>query len=103
GEEANPKSAPGRLSTSEGGPMRGHVRKRGNKWCIVYDEGYDENKKRRQRWQSGFETRKQAQEELTATLNRLHEGSYVAPSKITLGEFLEQEWLPAIGGPVRSL
>jgi integrase len=83
--------------------MRGHVRKRGSSWAVVYDEGYDENGKRRQRWKSGFATRKEAQAFLTRVLSSLGDGSYVQPSKLTLREYLEDEWLPAIAGTVRPL
>jgi Arm DNA-binding domain len=36
--------------------MRGRVRKRGSRWAVVYDEGRDEDGKRRQRWHGGFAT-----------------------------------------------
>jgi integrase len=76
--------------------VRGHVRKRGNTWAIVYDEGHDENGKRVQRWRGGFATQKEAQAFLTETLGGLGKGTYVTPSKLTLIDYLEGEWLPAI-------
>jgi integrase len=63
--------------------MRGHVRKRGSTWTVVYDEGHDEHGKRCQRTKGGFATRRDAQAFLTATLQRLGEGSYAAPSVST--------------------
>jgi integrase len=83
--------------------MRGHVRKRGKTWCVVYDEGRDEDGKRVQRWKGGFATSKEAQAALTLVLTGLGDGSYVQPSKVTLREYLEQEWLPAIARTVRPL
>jgi len=83
--------------------MRGHVRKRGNSWSVVYDEGIDEDGKRKQRWKGGFATRKAADAFLTDVLSRLGDGSYVQPSKLTLRAFVEEEWLPAIAGTVRPL
>lgn len=87
--------------------MRGHVRKRGNTWAVVYDEGYapDENGKlkRVQRWKGGFATRREAQAFLTDILSRLGDGSYAAPTKTTLAEFLREEWLPAVEGTLRPL
>lgn len=74
--------------------MRGHVRKRGRTWAIVYDEGYDERGKRQQRWRGGFATRREAENALNSVLEKLGRGDYVAPSKTTLGEFLIDEWLP---------
>jgi integrase len=81
--------------------MRGHVRQRGKTWAIVYDEGYDENGKRRQRWRGGFATKREAQSALNDVLPKLEHGDYVAPSKVTLGEFLEGEWLPSRESKVR--
>jgi integrase len=83
--------------------MRGHVRKRGSTWTAVYDEGHDEHGKRHQRTKGGFATRREAQAFLTAALQRLGEGSYAAPSKQTLGQFLTGEWLPAASSTLRPL
>ena len=47
--------------------------------------------------------RRDAQRFLTETLGRLGDGSYAAPSKLTLGEYLTGEWLPAIEGTLRPL
>jgi integrase len=81
--------------------MRGHVRKRGHTWAVVYDEGYDEKGKRRQRWKSGFATRREAQRFLTEVLGRLGDGSYAQPTKLTVRDYFENEWLPAIETTVR--
>lgn len=81
--------------------MRGHVRQRGKSWCVVYDEGVSEDGKRRQRWRGGFATKREAQAELTRLLGTIGDGSYVQPSKLTVREFLVDEWLPAIEGTVR--
>jgi integrase len=83
--------------------MRGHVRKRGSSWTVVYDEGYDEHRRRRQRSKGGFPTRRDAQHFLTDMLARVGDGSYAQPSKQTLGDYLTREWLPAIESTVRPL
>lgn len=73
--------------------MRGHVRKRGRSWCFVIDIGRDPStQKRRQRWQSGFHTRKEAEEALRRTLGRLDVGDDPMPTKVILSEFAER-WL----------
>jgi len=77
-----------------------HVRKRGNKWAVVYDEGRDESGRRIQRWRSGFKTRREAERELTEVLSRLEHGIYAQPSSKTLADFLE-EWLQAVRGQLR--
>lgn len=39
--------------------MKGHIRKRGTKWSIIIDIGPDpETGKRRQKWFSGYKTKK---------------------------------------------
>lgn len=83
--------------------MRGHVHKRGSTWTAVYDEGRNEGGKRRQRTKGGFATRREAQTFLTDILSRLGDGSYAAPSKITVGAYLADEWLPAVEGTLRPL
>jgi integrase len=83
--------------------MRGHVHKRGSTWTVVYDEHRAESDKRVQRSKGGFATRREAQAFLTGTLSRLGDGSYAAPSKVTLGEYLNAEWLPAIEATLRPL
>ncbi len=72
--------------------MRGHVRKRGGVWCFVIDLPRVGSGARRQRWFSGFATRKQAQTALSAALSDLGRGSYIEPSAMTVGDFL-QRWL----------
>ena len=82
--------------------MRGHVHKRGSTWSVVYDEQAGDTK-RRQRTKGGFATKREAQRFLTDALARLGDGSYAAPSKLTLGKFLTDEWLPAVEGTLRPL
>jgi integrase len=76
--------------------VRGHVRKRGTKWTVVIDTGRDPvTQKRRQKWHSGFRTKREAEAELTDLLTRVKSGNYVDASRITLAEFLTDRWLPA--------
>jgi len=68
----------------------------------VVDHGRDPTSgRRRQKWHSGFATRKEAERALSGVLSRLHQGTYVEPSKLTVSEFLEQ-WLAGIKAGVRS-
>jgi integrase len=82
---------------------RGSIRKRGSGWTVVYDEGRDENGRRVQRCKGGFATRREAQAFLTEALARIGDGSYAAPSKTTLGEYLTSEWLRHVEGTIRPL
>jgi integrase len=83
--------------------MRGSIRRRGRSWTVTYDEGFDEHGRRRQRSKAGFATRAEAQRFLTDALSRLDGGTYAAPSKTTVRDYLEAEWLPAVTGTVRPL
>jgi integrase len=80
--------------------MRGHVRRRGKRWAVVYDEGYDQSGRRVQRWKSGFNTKAEAEAALTKILNSLAEGEYVKPTADTFGAFLD-EWLEAVEPQLR--
>jgi integrase len=82
--------------------MRGHVHKRGKTWTVVYDEQAGDAK-RRQRTKGGFATKRDAQRFLTDTLARMERGSYAAPSKLTVADYLTGEWLPAVHGTLRPL
>jgi integrase len=73
--------------------LKGHIRKRGNKWCFVIDIGCDpKTGKRRQKWFSGFSTKKEAERAMAAKIHELNQGIFVEPAKITLEEFLKR-WL----------
>ena len=82
--------------------MRGHVRKRGSLWAVVVDLPHDPvTGKRRQKWHSGFKIRRDADRALTDILSRLNQGAYIAPSKKTLSEFLD-EWLADTKDTIRA-
>lgn len=83
--------------------MRGHIRKRGTTWAVVVDIGRDEHGRRQQKWHSGFRTKREANDALTEILGQLSSGQYVSPSKLTVRQFLEDEWLPAVKSSLRPL
>lgn len=76
--------------------MRGSIRKRGNTYSIIYY--MMENGKKKQKWISGFKTKKEAQDRLTEILSQLRNNSYISPSKTTLGEYLSI-WLEEYAKP----
>ncbi len=83
--------------------MRGTVIKRGSTWSVVVDVGRDHTTgKRVRKWHSGFKSRKEAERARTQLLSRLDEGTYVMPSKLGFGTFLENEWLPAKRSTVKT-
>lgn len=103
--------------------MRGHVRRRcdcpmvdgakGKKkvcvpgcsapYVVVIDLGRDvDTNKRRQKWHSGYRTKRDAEHALTELLGRLDTGSYVAPTRQTFKDYLEKDWLPGIKPTLRE-
>lgn len=79
--------------------MAGHIRRRGkNSWAVVLDVGTTPEGTRQQRWHSVKGTRKDAEHERTRLLHELQTGSYVEPSRITVGEFLNH-WLSNAAKP----
>ncbi len=80
--------------------MRGHIRKRGNNWAVVVDHDRDQDGKRRQKWHSGFRTKRDAEGALNEILNRIGSGTYVDPGRQTMAEYL-REWLVAIEPTIR--
>ncbi|WP_209125452.1 tyrosine-type recombinase/integrase [Alkalihalobacillus sp. BA299] len=68
--------------------MKGYFRKRGDKWSFTIDLGRDANNKRKQKTQSGFKTKKEAQHACNKLINELMKGEYVEPSQKTVEEIL---------------
>lgn len=72
--------------------MRGHIRKRGSTYSVVVDTGRDENGKRKQKWYSGYKTKKEAEKALADIIVKVEKGEYFEPEKMTLAEYLDY-WL----------
>jgi integrase len=81
--------------------VRGHLYRRGQTWTYVIDVGRESSGRRRQRSKGGYRTRREAEAALHAALNALQQGVYVEPAKLTLAEFLNDSWLPAVKGSLR--
>lgn len=72
---------------------RANVSKRGSTWTYyVYVTGGDG--RRRQVTKGGFRTRKEAEAARVEALNALRLGTWVRPERVSVREFLEDEWLP---------
>lgn len=80
--------------------MRGHVARKGNRWYPVVSV-YDETGTRKRRWHPGHDTKREASKALTDILSRLDGGTYVEPTKRLLGDYLLNEWLPAVRETLR--
>jgi integrase len=71
-------------------------------WFYVVDIGIDPaTGKRRQVRKRGFATKKAAAEALAGVVTDDVRGAFVRPGKVTLEQFLVNEWLPARAGGLR--
>jgi len=81
--------------------MRGSVIKRGDSYAVVVELERDPiTNKRRQKWHSGYQTKKAAERALTELLASRDAGSYIQPTKQTVREFAT-EWLAAVRPTIR--
>lgn len=80
--------------------MRGHIARRGDRYYVVVDVR-DADGSRRRKWHSGFASRREAEAFLAKTVHELATGRYVEPSRVTVGSYLLDEWLPASAARVR--
>ena len=83
--------------------MTGTITRRSKKsWRIKYDLPRDENGQRRIAYITVQGTRKDAEKELRAKLSSIDAGTHVDPSRLTVGEYLD-DWLakaaPLTAGP----
>lgn len=71
--------------------MRGSVVKRGKKYSIVIFMGTDENGKKKQKWMSGFNTKKEAEKGLNRVLYEIDNNTFVNTDKILLRDYMN-DW-----------
>lgn len=72
--------------------MRGSVVNRKNHWYIVYYTGKDENGKWRQKWESGFASKREAEKALRVRMDELESSFANQQSRSTLAVYLHH-WL----------
>jgi len=90
--------------------MEGHIRKRTHtttdgretvRWYVVVELGRPADGRRRQKWHGGFRTRKEAEVARAKLVGDLHAGTYHEPSRMTLREWVIDNWLPTIRTQVK--
>ena len=81
--------------------MRGSVVKKGGRWYVKIELDPDAaTGQRRQKWHSGYRTRRDAERARVDLLSKFDRGEYVEPSHQTVATFLA-DWLTAIEPTVR--
>jgi integrase len=81
--------------------VKGHFKQRGSTWYYWADLGVGPDGRRLQKSQGGFRTRRDAERAFGTLRDSVRTGSYAAETKLTVAEFLLEEWLPAIRATVR--
>jgi hypothetical protein len=81
---------------------KGHVRKRGERWYFVHGTDDPATGQRRQKWQGGYASRKDAERGLRESLTSLDTGSWTEPTKLTYAAFVTDVWLPQMRDQVES-
>ncbi len=71
--------------------MRGSIVKRGRKYSFVIFLGTDENGKKKQKWISGFNTKREAEKGLNRTLYEIDNNTFVNADKILLRDYMN-DW-----------
>jgi integrase len=79
--------------------MRGHIARRGRGWGFVIDLPSIDDK-RRQRWFSGYSTKRDAQRGLVEVLGRVNDRTVVEPARATTASYLA-EWLDGMRARLR--
>jgi hypothetical protein len=84
--------------------MRGHITKRSKvSWTIIVPLGRDpQTGKRRQKWVSVRGTKRDAERKLAELQHQINIGSFVEPTKQTVGEHL-RKWLEGLNVRPRTL
>jgi integrase len=81
--------------------MRGGTRKRGSTWTWYINVVDPATDRRRQLTKGGFRTKRQAQAALNEAMAALRTDTFVEPSRLTLGAFLTDLWLPTVRAAIR--
>ena len=81
--------------------MQGSVVKKAGRWYVKIElDAEPGTGRRRQKWHSGYATRREAERARIDLLSKLQRGEYAEPTHQTLEQFLD-EWLQAIEPTVR--
>lgn len=85
----------GELRDKEGLPKGCHS------WDLIVYLGRGANGKPKNQWKRFHGTRDEAQKELTSLVGKVHKGTHIAPTRMTLGEWLDH-WLSTAIEPSRA-
>jgi integrase len=82
--------------------MRGSVIKKGDRWYVKIELDVDPaTGRRRQKWHSGFNTKREAERARVDLLSKFDRGEYVEPTHQTVASFMA-DWLRALEPTIRA-
>ena len=78
------------------------IYRKNQRWYVQVDVPAGPDGKRRRRSVGGFRTKRQAKAAEAEALRRIRDGVLVEPSRLTVGAYLTELWLPSMASQVRA-
>jgi integrase len=78
------------------------ISRKNKRWYVDVDLPAGPDGKRRRRGVGGFRTKREAKAAEAEALRRIRDGVFVEPSRLTVGAYLTEMWLPAMSSQVRA-
>jgi integrase len=78
------------------------ISRKNRRWYVQVDMPAGPDGKRRRRGVGGFKTKREAKAAEAEALRRIRDGVFVEPSRLTLGAYLTEMWLPSMNSQVRA-
>ena len=78
------------------------ISRKNKKWYVQVDMPAGPDGKRRRRGIGGFKTKREARAAEAEALRRIRDGMFVEPSRLTVGAYLTEMWLPSMNSQVRG-
>ena len=78
------------------------IYRKNQRWYVQVDVPAGPNGKRRRRSVGGFRTKREAKAAEAEALRRIRDGALVEPSRLTVGAYLTELWLPSMASQVRA-
>ena len=78
------------------------ISRKNKRWYVDVDLPPGPDGKRRRRGVGGFKTKREAKAAEAEALRRIRDGVFVEPSRLTVGVYLTEMWLPSMVSQVRA-
>src|SRR5215218_8829990 len=78
------------------------ITRKNKRWFVDVDVPAGPDGKRRRRGVGGFKTKREAKAAEAEAIRRIRDGVFVEPSRLTLGAYMMEMWLPSMVSQVRA-